>query len=189
MLGLYVFWMIVLLGGQITYATQIANYRSSHLAWNELNIASQRGLALLILTLDSRRFLDCRKSYDARQLAEIVKIPTQILNACLRRLNQLGLISPTPSAEDQASHDHRYQPARPLNKITLSKFKVLFESFGEGPTRDILDSLDPVVREFNSSLDASSSEASGQETLEAAIERLPALGQPVPTASDLSAAL
>jgi hypothetical protein len=65
MLGLYVFWLIVLLGGQITYATQNANYRSSHLAWNELNIASQRGLALLILTLVSRRFRDCRKAYDA----------------------------------------------------------------------------------------------------------------------------
>lgn len=178
MFGLYVFWLIVLLGGQITYATQNANYRISHLAWYELNIASRRGLALLILTLISRRFRDCRSAYNARQLAEIVKIPTQILNACLRRLTNLGLISPIPSSDEQATNDHRFQPARPLNKVTLTQFKNLFETSGEGPSRDILDSLDPVVREFNAKLDNSTTEALGEETLEAAIERLAPVSQP-----------
>jgi membrane protein len=172
MFGLYIFWLIVLLGGQITYATQNANYRISHLAWYELNIGSRRSLALLVLTLISRRFRDCRKAYNTQQLAEIVKIPIQILNACLRRLIQLGLVSPIPASEDQATHDHRYQPARPLDRITLSQFKNLFETYGEGPSRDILDSLDPVVREFNTNLDSATANALGEETLEDAVDRL-----------------
>lgn len=173
MLGLYVFWLFLLLGGQITYAVQNANYRSSQLAWSDLNHVARRGIGLLVFTLICRRFRDCRPAFSATQIGELIKIPTQILNACLGRLVSLGLVSRMPADEAKATQELRFQPARPLDRISVFEFKELFEEFGEGPTQDILDTLDPIVREFHRRLAETTREALGGDTFEKLIERLP----------------
>jgi membrane protein len=172
-IGLYIFWLILLVGGQITYAIQNANYRSSQLAWGDLNHVARQGIGLLVFTLICRRFRECRVAYTATQLAELVRIPTQILNACLQRLKTLGLVSPVVGEEAKTSHENRFQPARPLDCVTVSDFKHLFEGFGDGPSRELLDSLDPVVRHFHRRLDEATAKAFVDDTLDSLIERLP----------------
>jgi membrane protein len=172
MLGLYIFWEFLLLGGQITYAVQNANYHGSHLAWNDLNHASRQGVALLVFTCICRRFRDCQQPYDAMELADLIKIPTQVVNASLMRLIQLGLISRLPAGEDHAGLDHRFQPARPLDRVTLADFKDLMESHGDGPARATLDAIDPVVRQFHSRLKQATDEALGSDTFESILDRL-----------------
>lgn len=173
MIGLYIFWLFVLVGGQITYAAQNANYRSSLMAWHDLNYASRQGLGLLVLTLISRRFRNCHKPFNVQQISEMIKIPTQILNACLSRLIQLDLVTPLPADDNKAPQGYRYQPARPLSRMTLATFKKRFDSLGAGPDLDILDSLDPIVRRFHELVHHAVAEALGDETLEALIEKLP----------------
>lgn len=180
MIGLYIFWLFVLVGGQITYAVQNANYRSSSMAWHDLNYASRQGLGLLVLTLISRRFLNCRKPLNVQQISEMIKIPTQILNACLSRLIQLDLITPLPADDNKAAQGHRYQPARPLSRMTLSTFKERFDHLGAGPDLDLLDSLDPIVRRFHERLQTAIGDALGNESLDALIESLPVEGTSEP---------
>jgi membrane protein len=172
MFGLYIFWFFLLLGGQVTYAAQNANYRTSNLAWNDLNHASREGVMLLVFTLISRRFRDCRPPYDATELADLIKIPTQVVNACLTRLSQLGLVSRLPPDDAQPGLDHQFQPARPLDRVTLAEFRTLIETHGTGPSRAALDALDPVVRQFHARLEQATREALGSETFETAIARL-----------------
>lgn len=174
MLALYVFWLFLLVGGQITYAVQNAQYRGSSIAWADLNHTARMGLAVLVLALVARRFRACQEAFTADQIAEIVKIPIQILNACFHRLIQLGVISRIPSEDAKAGLDYRFQPARPLNSITLAEFKELFEDSGEGPDPDILGTIDPVVHTYYERSRAATHEALGSETLEELLTRLPA---------------
>ena len=173
MLGLYVFWLILLLGGQITYAVQNAHYRGSTIAWGDLNHTARLGLAVLVLTIVARRFRACQQPFTAAQIAEVVKVPIQVLNACFVRLLELGVLSRIPTDDSMTGLDYRFQPARPLGSITLAEFKELFETSGEGPRDDMLGLIDPVVQTFFEKSRAATMQALGGETLEDLIARLP----------------
>jgi membrane protein len=173
MLGLFIFWFIILIGGQLTYALQNVNFRSSKVAWDDLNHDTREGLCLLVLTLICRRFKNCLPAYSASQLSDLTRIPTQVLNECLSRLQALGLVSQLPAPEAEASNDFRYQPARPLDRITLEGFKRSFDAFGESPTGDMLDALDPVVRHFHEELGTLTHQALSGETMEQLIDSCP----------------
>jgi membrane protein len=188
MLGLFVFWLFVLVGGQVTYAVQNVNYRSSRIAWIDLNQVARQGLALLVLTLVARRFKKCQEPLTVPQMAEMVRVPAQILNACLGRLIEVGLVSRVPPDDNHSAQDYGYQPARPLDQIRVADFKDRFESSGGGPSRDVLNALDPVIREFHRRLREASDQAFGDESIDSLIEQLPEVGPPDMQAQPAAAA-
>jgi len=107
-------------------------------------------------------------------------VPAQVLNESLNRLCDLGLITELPPAEGSDQTDHRYQPARPLNKVTLHDFKFLFEHHGESPSGELLDSIDPLLAHYHQKLAAALPEILGQKTLDALIDELPLSESRVP---------
>ena len=171
--GMFVFWLFVLVGGQISYAVQNVHYRSSQIAWNNLSAASREGLSLLVLLLICRRFKDCQPAYSASELGSRIKLPTQILNESVNRLVDLGLIAAIPPAEGQESLDYRYQPSRPPGRMTLLEFKQRFDTFGESPGGKSLDEVDPVLRMYHDRLERQVREALGTVSLEAVLEEFP----------------
>jgi membrane protein len=175
MLGLFIFWFFVLVGGQISYAVQNVHYRSSQAAWHNLSEFARENLSLLVLLVISRRFKDCLPASSASELSRLTKVPTQILNECLNRLGDLGLVSLIPPAEGQASLDNRYQPARPLGRITLAEFKQLFENHGENPSLEALHAVDPVLQFYHERLALRLRDALGTQTLDALLDELPAV--------------
>jgi membrane protein len=177
MLGLYIFWFFVLVGGQMTYAVQNVHYRSSQTAWHSLNHFARESLSLLVLLLIARRFKECLPPYSVTQLAHRIRVPSQVLNESLNRLCDLQLIAQLPSAEDKDPNDYRYQPARPLNKVTLLQFQQLFVNYGESPSGEMLDSVDPILAHYHARLAASLPDAIGQRTLDELLEEF------VPTAT------
>ncbi|HUJ44194.1 MAG TPA: YihY/virulence factor BrkB family protein [Opitutaceae bacterium] len=181
MLGLFIFWFFVLVGGQISYAVQNVHYRSSQAAWQNLSQSARESLSLLVLLVICRRFKDCQPAYSASELSRLIKVPTQILNESLNRLSDLGLISPIPPAEGQASLDNRYQPARPLSRITLAEFKQRFENHGENPSGEAFHALDSVLLFYHERLAARLRDALGAQTLDALLEELPATPKLAPT--------
>jgi membrane protein len=153
MLGLYIFWLFVLVGGQISYAVQNVHFRNSQAAWSNLTEATRERLILVVLLTICRRFQACLPPCTASELGSTIKAPTQILNECLNRLVELQLISPIPPDPSSSSADYFYQPARPLNRLTLSHFKQSFENYGEDPAGDTLGRLDPIVGQYRQVLD------------------------------------
>jgi len=149
MLGLYIFWFIVLIGGQVSYAVQNVHFRNSQVAWHRLSHSTRERLTLVVLLTIARRFQACLPACTVSQLGDTIKAPAQILNECLNRLIDLKLVSPVPPlAKDEASSNFLFQPARPLNRITLGDFKELFENMGEDPSTTMIDQIDPIVAHY-----------------------------------------
>ena len=173
MLGLYVFWFFVLVGGQITYAMQNVHFRSSQTAWHSLNQATRESMSLLVLLLIARRFKACVPAYSVTQLSQVIGVPSQILNESLNRLCDLKLIAELPPDEGADLTDHRYQPARPIDKISLLEFRELFENYGESPSGGLLDNIDPVLAYYHGRLTACLPQALGDKSLDQLISDLP----------------
>ncbi len=173
MAGMFVFWVIVLLGGQITYAVQNVHYRSSRTAWDDLNQHSRESLSLLVLILIGRRFKQCEAPFTASQLSRAIRVPTQILNESLNRLIDLKFVTQVPPGPDESSLDYHYQPARPLSRITLREYRDNFSHLGAAPSGERLDAVDPVLRHFHERLSRAHDEAFGRRTLDELIEQLP----------------
>lgn len=166
MFGLYIFWLYVLIGGQISYAVQNVHFRNSQAAWSSLSESMRERLLLVVLLTICRRFRDCLPPVAASHLGSMIKVPTQILNECLNRLVDLQLITPLPAAEKDDPTDRLYQPARPLNRITLFDFKRLDDNFGDDPTGNALEQLDPVLMRYTQAMNQALDQEFLQKTLE-----------------------
>ncbi|MEM9161008.1 MAG: YihY/virulence factor BrkB family protein [Verrucomicrobiota bacterium] len=174
MAGMLVFWIILLLGGRVTYAVQNATYKGHRIAWNQLSDASKEGLALLLFTKICRRFRDCEKPLTAGDLAEDLSLPINFINACLTRLSDLHLTSAIPPGNGEHFQEYRYQPARPLDRITLSDFYHEFRQFGSNPDKSCFDRFDPIVEEYHKLLNDNRDPSLKDTTFEDIIGRIPA---------------
>jgi len=152
MFGLYIFWLYVLIGGQISYAVQNVHFRSSQNAWSTLSVRTRERLSMLVLITIGRRFQDCLPPATASKLSSMMKVPTQILNESINLLIDMKLVTPIPSGDAEPSSDFQYQPARPLQRITLSEFRDNFEQHGENLDGDNFDHLEPLLREYRSNM-------------------------------------
>jgi len=152
MLGLYVFWLFVLVGGQISYAVQNVHVRNSRLAWGSLSAVNRERLSLAVLMAVCRRFRRREPPLSVAELSVAVRLPTQVLNECINRIVDLGFVMPAQAGPGADSADLRYQPAMPLDRITMLDFKLAAESRGADPSGDALDRIDPVVRDFGDAI-------------------------------------
>jgi membrane protein len=152
MLGLYVFWLFVLVGGQISYAVQNVHFRNSQAAWSTLSEFTRERLTLVVLLAIARRFQACLPPCTISELSRTIRVPTQLLNESLNRLIDMKLVSPVPPALKSATADYLYQPARPLQHITLGQFKHSFENFGDDPTNEGIGKLDPIIERYQGAL-------------------------------------
>lgn len=187
MFGLYIFWLYVLIGGQISYAVQNVHFRNSQAAWTHLSQATREHLLLVVLLTICRRFQGCQPPVTASQLGDMIKVPTQILNECLNRLVDLKLITPLPAPDDDDSTDLRYQPARPLNRMTLLDFKQLHDGLGENPVGSAIEHLDPILFHFNQASGRLGDQPFFQKTLEALFAEFPFEAAPAGRAAESSA--
>jgi len=107
------------------------------------------------------------------QLGELLKVPTQIINECLNRLVEMQLIlTLRPSAGEPAT-EHRYQPARPLNRMTLLEFKTLDDNLGDDPVGQSLERIDPILRDYDAGLARLGEQELFQKSLEQLIAEHP----------------
>lgn len=153
MFGLYIFWLYVLIGGQISYAVQNVHFRNSQAAWGNLTEAMRERLSLIALLSICRRFQACLPPVSASELGTMIKVPTQILNECVNRLVDMKLITPVPPPRDAMTTELLYQPARPLNRISLWEFKRLDDNLGDAPSGVALEGLDPILNRYDAALD------------------------------------
>lgn len=159
MFGLYVFWLFVLVGGQISYAVQNVDVRESKLAWGHLSIANRERLSLAVLMAICRRFHAGRPPVTASELSAEVRLPAQVLNECLNLIIDLGFVAQVPAEDGASSPEPRYRPARPLGEISLMQFKAAADNHGTDPGGDSLGWGDPIVRSFGTALAGAGREA------------------------------
>jgi membrane protein len=166
MFGLYIFWLYVLIGGQISYAVQNVHFRNSQAAWGNLTEAMRERLSLLALLTICRRFQGCQPPVSASELGTMIKVPTQILNECVNRLVDMKLVTPVPPPPHAATTELLYQPARPLNRISLWEFKRLDDNLGDAPSGVALEGLDPILNRYDAALERLGEQPFFQKDLE-----------------------
>lgn len=166
MFGLYVFWLFVLIGGVVSYAIQNVQFRNSQAAWSTLTETMRERLTLVVFLTICRRFRECLPAVSVSLLSAILKAPTQLLNECLNRLIRLQLITTVRPPPESTGTDYLYQPARPLNRMTLYDFKTLDDNYGENPIGTALEKIDPVMPQYAAALSKLGEQPFFQKTVE-----------------------
>jgi membrane protein len=115
MVWIYLSWMIVLLGLEMTYATQNLRTIRQDLRGQRVNFASIEFISLTVLLFVSRRFYMGKPALGQEELASQLDVPPRLLRTILEELTRLGFIVETAQESDGSG----YQPARALEKIRL----------------------------------------------------------------------
>lgn len=173
MFGLYVFWLLVLIGGVVSYAIQNVQFRNSQAAWSTLTETMRERLTLVVFLTICRRFRECLPPVSVSLLSAILKVPTQLLNECLNKLVRLQLVTTVRPPPESNGTDYLYQPARPLNKITLFDFKTLDDNYGEDPIGASLEKIDPVMPRYAATLNQLGEHEFFQKTVEELLQLHP----------------
>jgi membrane protein len=173
MLGLYVFWLIVLIGAVVSYAIQNVHFRNSQAAWSTLTEATRERLTLTVFLTICRRFRDCLPPISVSHLSELLKVPSQLLNECLNRLVLMQLVTTLRPPPESTGGDYLYQPSRPLNRTTLFDFKTLDDNLGEDPVGSSLERIDPLIAQYNAALHRLGDQEFFQKTLEELFDQTP----------------
>lgn len=173
MLGLYTFWLYVLIGGIVSYAVQNVHFRNSQAAWTTLTESMRERLSLVVFLTICRRFRECLPPISASHLSTMLKVPTQLLNECLNRLVQVKLVTIIRPEPGTAATDYLYQPSRPLNRITLFEFKTLDDNFGEDPIGASLERIDPLLSHYDAALEQLGTQDFLRKNLDQLLEEYP----------------
>ncbi|MEJ2471558.1 MAG: YhjD/YihY/BrkB family envelope integrity protein [Desulfuromonadales bacterium] len=115
MVWLYLSWMIVLLGLEMTYATQNLRSIRQDIRGSRVNFASLEFLSLTVLLFVARRFYLGKTALNQEAMSSHLDVPPRLLRKILDELVHLGLL-----AEIVQEHDGTaYQPAQALETIRL----------------------------------------------------------------------
>jgi membrane protein len=145
MLGLWVFWLLILLGGQVTYAVQNADFLTNENAWQKISERAREAISLSILILVTRRFHEGKPPIQSSKLLEKLRVPSHIMNSSIARLCELGYLNPIEGKTSEADRNRAYQPGKPAESITLGSFKQSIESYGNNEGTAIVASVDPAI--------------------------------------------
>ena len=115
MVWLYLSWMIVLLGLEVTYATQNLRTIRQDVRGRGVNYASRERIALTVMLFIGHRFFLGQPALNQEQLAEQMNVPPRLLRKILGELARLGFVAEV-ALEDAGSG---YQPSRGLEGILL----------------------------------------------------------------------
>lgn len=146
MLGLYVFWLLILLGGQVTYAVQNADFLTNENAWQNTSERARELISLSALLLVLKRFKSGYPPIRTSELLKKLRIPSHVLNTCINRLCDLGYLNKVESSNAEEERDHAYQPGLPAENITLADFKQSIETYGNDEGADLAAASDPAIQ-------------------------------------------
>jgi len=128
LLGLYFSWLILLFGAQVSYAFQ---NRRTYLQEKQAEVVSQRGrefVALRMMTRIAERFHKGIAPPSVTQLADELRVSSQLLARLIRQLQEAQLLTEVNTANPG------YVPARPLDRITCDDvLEILRSTQGQRP--------------------------------------------------------
>lgn len=148
MFGLFIFWLIILLGAQLTYAVQNVNYLSNQEIWKRISFKTRELLSFVVLILVARRFKEEKEPFTSSEIIDRLQAPGQVVNECLAHLAKMGYLTSIPPSGETTTQLYRYQPSKPLGKITLAGFHKDLTEFGNEQAVEILDSQGPAIQTY-----------------------------------------
>lgn len=145
LLGLYLSWLILLFGAQVSYAYQ---NRQAYLQEKQAEGLSQRSrevIALRLMALIAQRFRHGAPPPSGRELAETLGVSTRLAGQLLATLCRAGLLV------EVAGREAAFTPARPLDQITA---RQILEILRAGNGQDLVTRDDPLKAAVQAELEA-----------------------------------
>lgn len=116
MVWIYLSWVIVLLGLEVTYSVQNLRSIRREICGKDVNFASRELVALTILLATAANFLKGERPWGLEQLTEELELPPRLARNVLNELVRLGYLS---VVRDGVENDTAYQPARSPEVISV----------------------------------------------------------------------
>lgn len=133
MFSLYIFWLFILTGAQITYAVQNIDFLASSQMWKRTGFKVRELIALAIYSEIAKAFYGDAPSPTLRRLCDALNIPKEIAKAGILALEDKGLIC---SVEEDEMSEPSYKPSHSPDSLTLSDF---FKTMGENDGDEIIE--------------------------------------------------
>jgi membrane protein len=152
--GLFLFWMLLLLGGQLTFAIQNVNTLTNQRAWEHTSSRTREMLCVSAMLKIARRFQEAKHPYSGRELAELLRTPSNLVNMTLERLCDVKLLVAISETNGKSEVITRYQPARPLASISIGDIHEKLVTYGNNEGASLLKNSDPALAVFRDLLAA-----------------------------------
>lgn len=169
MVWLYVSWLIVLLGVEMTYAWQNLRLVPSDIRGSEVNFASRELVSLTAMLAVSESFYRGESRWDSSQVATRLDLPPRLAHDILQQLVRLGFLS---EVKDGARESYAYQPGRALESLTVHDLLQGLKQDGINYTRLRSTPEREVVREIESTIEAAGRSALANMTLQDLVKEM-----------------
>ncbi|MFO7983005.1 MAG: YhjD/YihY/BrkB family envelope integrity protein [Desulfuromonadales bacterium] len=120
MIWIFISWLIVFLGLEMTYVFQNLSSIRREYRGERANFASREMVALTLLLVITRNFYAGGKPWSLEELSRMLDIPPRLGRSMVNELVDLGYLSEARTSE---KGDFGYQPARAPDQVTV--FEVL----------------------------------------------------------------
>jgi len=146
LIWLYLNWIILLIGAQLSFYVQHPEYLRSGRARVDLPNRERELLALLTMEMVGRDFLEGKPGPRMDQLAASINLPATVLTPILEQLESAGLL--------RATENQEAIPGRSLDRITLQDIVNSVRNYQVDSypahqdmkrIRDLLDSMDKAI--------------------------------------------
>ena len=128
LLWLQLSWNIVLMGVELSFSLQ--NVRKFYFEKETKNISRRYNdfFTILITSLIAKRFAEKKPPLTVDEISEKHSIPIRLTNQIIDLLQELEIISPTPSEEDEEIM--AFQPAFDINLMSVKLLMKMIDCYG-----------------------------------------------------------
>ncbi|ALC17057.1 tRNA-processing RNAse BN [Desulfuromonas soudanensis] len=162
MVWIYLSWVIVLLGLEVTYSIQNLRSIRREICGEDVNFASRELVALTILLATAANFLKGERPWDLERITEELELPPRLARSILNELVKLGFLS---VVHDAADNDNAYQPARSPEAVSVHGVVQALKEDGASVTRLRRTVEWKTIAGLEADLDVAGREALGNLTL------------------------
>jgi len=165
MFSLYVFWVMILAGGQITYAMQYVDFLSDDESWNNIGARARELCALAVFAVIAKAFYGAKKAPTIESISSHLRISKVIVSACIDWLSAKNYICATESLNPDDDSVF-FKPSISPDMVTLGEFfDVICENEGDTTIIQMLSRENPIVASAVSSLEEYSTGVIASKTI------------------------
>jgi membrane protein len=117
MIWIQMSWMIVLVGGLLSYYFQNITRHEFEFDVQNVSLRQKRRITLLIMHLLVKDFIAVARPRTPEEISSTLNIPIRSVRESLAKLKEASLVT---EIYDEKRDNYRYQPALDVNKLTLS---------------------------------------------------------------------
>ena len=144
MFSLFVFWIFILMGSQITYAIQNIDFLANTEKWKRTGVKVREIIALAVFSEISKPFYGDRAAPTLKELSRTLDIPNEIVLASIAILEERDLVIETIL---ENTGDTAYKPSHAPDMITLADFmRILSENGGDAYVEESIAAHSPAAK-------------------------------------------